>query len=118
MGEYVSVAKTGEIPVGEGRAFTVKGRRIAVFFKDDNYFALNDFCPHMGASLAEGYVDGTGVICPWHAWKFCIQSGDWLDNPKSKVKTESFAVRVEGEEIQILIPDPPERKAVEQSAAS
>lgn len=106
MGSFVSIAKVGDIPAGEGRAFTVEGRRIAVFLKGDSYFAINDFCPHMGASLAEGYLEGNGVICPWHAWKFCVESGTWLDNPKSSVKTETFAVRIAGDDIQVQVPDP------------
>jgi nitrite reductase (NADH) small subunit len=114
MGTFVCVAKVGDIPAQEGRAFSVNGRRIAVFLKDGKYFALNDFCPHMGASLAEGYLDGGGVICPWHAWKFCVESGSWLDNPKSRVKTETFAVRVEGDEIHVLLPDPPEPRATDR----
>jgi nitrite reductase (NADH) small subunit/3-phenylpropionate/trans-cinnamate dioxygenase ferredoxin subunit len=99
--EFVTVAKVGTIPEGEGRAFPVNGRMIAVFLRDGNYFAINDCCPHMGASLASGYVDGTNVICPWHAWSFCITNGLWMDNPRSKVRTETFAVRVVGDEIQV-----------------
>jgi nitrite reductase (NADH) small subunit len=102
--EFVTVANVGDIPSGEGRAFTVQSRRIAVFLKDGSYFAINDFCPHMGASLAEGYLDEQGVLCPWHAWKFCVQTGSWLDNPKSKVATDTYPVRVEGTEIQVGVP--------------
>ncbi len=95
MSEFVTVAKVGEIPVGEGRAFTVNGKRVAVFLKGNTYHAIDDFCPHMGASLAEGYLEADGgVLCPWHAWKFCVETGTWLDNPKSSTKTASFAVKV------------------------
>ena len=69
------------------------------------YSAINDLCPHMGASLAAGYVEDGGVTCPWHAWRFCIKSGTWLDNPNSKTRTESFPVRVVGHEIQVDVPD-------------
>jgi nitrite reductase (NADH) small subunit/3-phenylpropionate/trans-cinnamate dioxygenase ferredoxin subunit len=103
MSEFVTVAKVGEIPHGSGRAYTLHGRRIAVFFQDGAYFALGDTCPHMGASLAEGYVDAAGVVCPWHAWKFCLREGTWLDRPQAKVKTETYAVRVAGDEIQVQI---------------
>jgi nitrite reductase (NADH) small subunit/3-phenylpropionate/trans-cinnamate dioxygenase ferredoxin subunit len=48
-------------------------------------------------------------MCPWHAWRFCVNDGTWLDNPKSKVKTETYEVRVIGDEIQVLVPDPPPR---------
>ena len=109
MSGFVTIAKMREIPVGEGRAYVVNGRRVAVFQKEGAYYAINDTCPHMGASLAEGYLDESGVLCPWHAWKFCIRDGTWLDNPKSKIKTETFEVRIEGDEIQVLVPDPPPR---------
>ena len=99
--DFQTVAKVGAIPEGEGRAFPVNGRMIAVFLRGGTYFAINDCCPHMGASLASGYVDGHDVICPWHAWKFCITDGLWMDNPKSKVRTESFAVRIVDDQIQV-----------------
>ena len=99
--EFQTVAKVGSIPEGEGRAFPLNGRMVAVFLRDGQYFAIDDCCPHMGASLASGYVDGVEVTCPWHAWRFCITDGLWLDNPKSKIRTETFAVRVVGDEIQV-----------------
>ena len=99
--EFQTVAKVGSIPEGEGRAFPLNGRMIAVFLRDGQYFAIDDCCPHMGASLAAGYLDGTEVMCPWHAWRFCVKDGLWLDNPQSKIRTETFAVRVLGDEIQV-----------------
>ncbi len=104
MSEFQTVAHVGDIPEGEGRAFRVGGKMVAVFLTNGEYSAINDLCPHMGASLASGYVENGGVTCPWHAWRFCVKSGIWLDNPNSKTKTESFDVRVEGREIQVLIP--------------
>lgn len=107
--EFQTVAKVGSIPEGEGRAFPVNGQMIAVFLREGEYFAINDCCPHMGASLAAGYLDGTEVICPWHAWRYCVKDGLWLDNPKSKIRTETFAVRVLGNEIQVCpTANPPE----------
>jgi nitrite reductase (NADH) small subunit/3-phenylpropionate/trans-cinnamate dioxygenase ferredoxin subunit len=109
MADFQTVAKVGEIPVGEGRSFPVNGRIVGVFNVDGEYRAINDICPHMGASLSSGPLDGTAVMCPWHAWRFCVNDGTWLDNPKSKVKTETYEVRVIGDEIQVLVPDPPPR---------
>lgn len=105
MAEFQTVAKVGDIPSGEGRAYEVAGRMVAVFFVDGAYRAIYDSCPHMGASLATGYVENGGVTCPWHAWRFCIQSGAWLDNPKSTVRVDPFEVRVVGDEIQVKRPD-------------
>lgn len=101
--EYHTVAQVGDIPPGEGRSYTVAGKMIGLFHIEGAYFAINDFCPHMGASLAAGNVEGDAVYCPWHAWRFCVKDGNWLDNPSGKVKTDCYPVRIAGDEIQIGI---------------
>lgn len=111
MAEFETVARVGEIPEGEGRAYPVNGRMVAVFCLRGEYHAINDSCPHMGASLADGYVEEDAVMCPWHAWRFCVKDGAWLDNPKSKVRTDSYEVRLSGNQIQVLVPDPRPRTA-------
>ncbi len=103
---FETVARVGEIPAGEGRSYPVNGRMVAVFLLNDGYHAIADACPHMGASLAGGWVEGDAVLCPWHAWRFCVKDGTWLDSPKSKVRTDCYEVRVVGEEIQVRVPSP------------
>lgn len=103
---FVAVAKVGTIPEGQGCSFVVSGRQIAIFCRGGEYFATSDFCPHMGAPIADGYVDvDGGVVCPWHAWKFRLSDGCWLDNPKSKTRLECFAVRINGETIEVALPE-------------
>lgn len=101
MSEFVTVAQVGDIPEGEGRSYPVNGRMVGVFLVNGEYFAISDACPHMGASLATGYVEDGAVTCPWHAWRFCVREGTWLDNPNAKVRTDTYTVRVEENEIQI-----------------
>ncbi len=108
MSEFETVAKIGEIPESEGRSFLVNGKMVAVFNSKEEYSAISDTCPHMGISLAGGHVENNQVTCPWHAWRFCTKDRSWLDNPGSKLKVDSYEVRVEGEEIQVLVPDSPE----------
>jgi nitrite reductase (NADH) small subunit/3-phenylpropionate/trans-cinnamate dioxygenase ferredoxin subunit len=97
---FVTVAKVGAIPEGEGRSFQVGDRLVAVFLHKGTYLAIDDLCPHMGASLGAGYLDEEGVVtCPWHAWRFCVRDGKWADNPRLSVDT--FDVRVAGDEIQV-----------------
>jgi len=116
MAEYQTVAKVGDIPEGEGRAYPVDGTFVAVFLVDGEYTAINDVCPHMGASLASGHVEGHGVMCPWHAWRFSVKDGTWLDNPRSELKNTCYPVRVEGDDIQVLVPDPREKNAQDKPA--
>ncbi len=105
MGGFVAVAKVGTVPEGQGRSFVVSGRQIAIFCRGGEYFATSDFCPHMGAPIADGFVDvDGGVVCPWHAWKFRLSDGCWLDNPKSKTRLECFAVRVHEGNVEVAMP--------------
>ena len=103
MTQFKTVAKVGDIPEGEGRAYEYNGRMVAVFLIDGAYQAIDDFCPHMGASLAAGAVEDGSVMCPWHAWCFSLESGEFIENPQMKV--DVFQVRVEGEEIQVSGPE-------------
>jgi nitrite reductase (NADH) small subunit/3-phenylpropionate/trans-cinnamate dioxygenase ferredoxin subunit len=98
--DFVTVAKVGAIPEGEGRSFQVGDRLVAIFQYQGKYLAIDDLCPHMGASLGAGYLDEDGIVtCPWHAWRFCVRDGKWADNPRLAVDT--FEVRVEGDKIQV-----------------
>ncbi|TWT53186.1 3-phenylpropionate/cinnamic acid dioxygenase ferredoxin subunit [Rubripirellula amarantea] len=99
MSDFEVVGKVSEFEDNQGRAVVVDGRMVAVFKKGDQWYAIDDLCPHMGASLAEGYVEDNTVTCPWHAWRFCIKDGTWEDNPR--VKVDSFEVKVEGDDVMV-----------------
>ncbi len=99
MTTFKTVAKVGDIPQGEGRAYELDGRMVAVFLDGKEYKAIDDFCPHMGASLAAGAIEEGMVICPWHAWCFKLEDGEWTDNPAIKVDT--FEILIEGDEIKV-----------------
>ena len=102
MTDFTTVAKVGAIPEGEGAAFPVNGRMVAVFNDQGQYQAIDDFCPHMGASLAGGHLEDGIVVCPWHAWRFKVCDGTWCDNPK--IKIDAFEVRISRDEIQVRVP--------------
>lgn len=99
---FTTVAKVGAIPAGEGASFQLGKRLVAVFNHNGEYLAIDDLCPHMGASLGAGCLDEEGVVtCPWHAWRFDAKNGQWADNPRLSIDT--FEVRVEGDEIQVRV---------------
>lgn len=97
--EFVKVGTIHDVPEGEGRAFDVNGRSVAVFNIDGQFHAIEDQCPHMGAALSAGFVEDCVVSCPWHAWRFDVRDGTWCDN--RRVKIDAFETRVEGEDLLI-----------------
>ena len=101
--DFVTVAKVGAIAEGRGMTYTIGERLVAVFLSDGEYYAIDDLCPHMGASLGAGEVCDGVVTCPWHAWRFRVADGAWADNPR--VKIDRHEVRVAGDEIQVRVFD-------------
>jgi len=99
---FVTVCKVGELDEGQGKAFPVGRRMVAVFLRENQYIAVDDFCPHQGASLAEGYLADGCVACPWHHWQFSLDDGTWVDNPKIAIDT--FSVRVMDGKVQVQVP--------------
>jgi nitrite reductase (NADH) small subunit/3-phenylpropionate/trans-cinnamate dioxygenase ferredoxin subunit len=103
MAEFQTVCRASEVPEGEGKTVQVKGRLIALFCVGGQMHAIDDVCPHMGASLSGGYVENGIVTCPWHAWRFRLADGAWADNPR--IKIGCYPVRVQDDEVQVQVED-------------
>ena len=101
MAEFRVVCRVGDLPEGSSKTVEVGNQLIALFYRDGQYYAIDDVCPHMGASLSGGEVANGIVTCPWHAWRFRLADGAWADNPR--IKIGCYPVRVVGEEIQIAV---------------
>src|SRR5690349_23804215 len=64
----------------EGRLLTKVGTLpVVVFWHDDNAFAIEDRCPHLGFPLHQGTVEAGLVTCHWHHARFDLVSGCTLD---------------------------------------
>ena len=100
MSDWITVAKTGDIPPGGFRTVDVDGANIAVFNVGGEYFAIEDVCTHDGGQLTGGTVEGDQVECPRHGARFCIRTGAALTAPAYE-PTVKFPVRIEHGEVQV-----------------
>jgi nitrite reductase/ring-hydroxylating ferredoxin subunit len=101
MGNYVKVARVGEIPPGTGRPYEVQGRPVALFNVGGTFHAVDGLCPHQGGPLGEGMLEGSVVMCPWHFWQFDVVLGHAPDLPEAVIR--KYPVRVEGDDILVEI---------------
>ena len=69
------IGNVADVPMLEGRAVTVDGRRIAVFRTPDGFRAVDGTCPHRGGPLADGLVTDSCVTCPLHNRRFDLRTG-------------------------------------------
>lgn len=83
----------------------VNGFDVAVFRHGEQVFALEDRCPHSGASLCVGSVDGGHVRCPAHGLRFRLSDGLMAGSAPNSHATSlgvrTFDVRIQDEALQL-----------------
>ncbi|MUL78482.1 Rieske 2Fe-2S domain-containing protein [Mycolicibacterium sp. CBMA 226] len=73
----LSLGSVDDIPVGEGRAYSVGGCEVAVYrLRDGSLRALSATCPHRGGPLADGLIDDDVVVCPLHGHTYDLATGE------------------------------------------
>lgn len=75
MGTFIEAAREGDVADGVMKEVTVEGRKILLASVGGRYYAAEGHCPHMGANLANGTLEGTVVTCPRHGSQFDLADG-------------------------------------------
>jgi nitrite reductase (NADH) small subunit/3-phenylpropionate/trans-cinnamate dioxygenase ferredoxin subunit len=116
VGDFVKVGTAGDFREGRGVAVRVNGKKVAVFRVGGELRAIQDSCPHMGASLADGRVEGGRVTCHWHGWRFDLTSGQGDQRSKQWLCARVYEVKVDGDDVFVRRPadDPPEQPRDEE----
>ncbi len=87
------------------RVFKRQSRQIALFRVGDEYFAIDNRCPHEGYPLAEGTVDDACVLtCNWHNWKFRLRDGECVLGGDH---VRAYDVRSDDGYLWVNLSDPP-----------
>jgi nitrite reductase/ring-hydroxylating ferredoxin subunit len=106
----IVVSRLDEFPPGERRIVQAGRRTIGVFRIGDNFYAMNNYCPHMGGPLCEGrtkpWLNSTApgefvldeqealVACPWHGWEYDLATGQSFLGP-GEPPARAYEVSVE-----------------------
>jgi 3-phenylpropionate/trans-cinnamate dioxygenase ferredoxin component len=75
MTRQVEVGIAGEIAGGQRKLVFVEGRGVVLFNIEGTFHAIDAACPHNGASLASGRLDGCVLSCPAHGLRFDVRTG-------------------------------------------
>ena len=105
--EYVKAALTTELAAGSKKKVMIGNKAILLANIDGAYYAIDNTCPHLGGSLADGKLEGSHIVCPRHGSIFDVKTGKALNGGKlvfihfTVKDTTSFPVKVEGMDIFI-----------------
>ena len=116
MSKFVEVGKKGELAQGTMKEVTAEGRNMLLARVGDKYYAVDNICPHMGAKLSAGKLEGTVVTCPRHGSQFDLSDGRvvrWTSFPglisavakviKKPRPVKTYAVKLEGDKVLLEI---------------
>jgi nitrite reductase (NADH) small subunit len=99
--EFVTVARVGDIPSGQGRQVTIEDRWVGLFNLNGQYHAVDNVCLHRGGPLSDGPITGCIVTCPWHGWQYDVTTGMLVQDPA--VGVTRHETRVAGDEVQVRL---------------
>ncbi|RME70705.1 MAG: Rieske (2Fe-2S) protein [Planctomycetota bacterium] len=78
-GSWRRVLRSEALPEGAGRGVQVfdgtRALELALFRTGAGLFAIENVCPHQGAPLHDGRLEGTLLRCRWHGWPFDLRTG-------------------------------------------
>ena len=75
MSRQVPVGTVDELAPGQRKLAFVEGRSIVLFNIDGALHAIDNSCPHNGASLANSRLEGCMLRCPAHGLRFDVTTG-------------------------------------------
>jgi nitrite reductase/ring-hydroxylating ferredoxin subunit len=98
----VKVGKAGELKENTGKEIKVGDKRIAVFYANGRYYAIDALCRHQDGSLAPGKVEGEIVECPLHSWHYNIRTGQLLDYVDG-VKLSTYEIKTIDDQLYLEV---------------
>ena len=73
--QRVALCAAADVGPDAPRRVVLGNEAYAVFNLDGQFYATQDQCTHGPGSLAEGFVMGTEIECPFHQGRFDIRTG-------------------------------------------
>lgn len=97
---FVRVASVGDVAVGQGMLLDVGGVTVALFNAGGGRFhATSPLCPHEDGPLAEGWLEGGAIVCPWHGFDFELATGRCKIDKGIAITV--YPVRVVGDDVEV-----------------
>ncbi|MEX8195419.1 Rieske (2Fe-2S) protein [Comamonas guangdongensis] len=79
----IAAGPAEDLPPGSRKlVFVPGGETVLLLNVEGEFYALENSCPHAGASIASGPCQAHEIACPAHGLKFNIKSGQCTASPR------------------------------------
>jgi nitrite reductase (NADH) small subunit len=100
---FTRVARAADIQPGRGMLVETDGLVLAVFNGGaGRFYACGAICPHEDGPLADGWIEGDAVVCPWHGFDFDLATGACRVDPDLAVPV--YSARLAGDAVEVDLP--------------
>src|SRR5271165_6826584 len=79
---FLRVADLSELKGAGPFALSANGVDVVAARSGGAWRAFAGRCPHQGALLGEGELDGDALVCRNHRWRFALDSGRRIGGPE------------------------------------
>ena len=91
------IAANAQIAEGRVSTISVNNKKICIAHTHEGFFAVQDKCPHNGASLGNGFCTAQGsIVCPVHRYSFDLKTGRATSGGGDAARTYPLEVREDG----------------------
>ena len=97
MSATVRVCGVDELPLEGAKLVSLQGREIALINHQQRFYAIENYCPHIGGPLGLGQVKNGIITCPWHRFRFDLRTGRSVTNPAMSARM--CAVVIDGKNL-------------------
>ncbi|NUX53073.1 Rieske (2Fe-2S) protein [Paraburkholderia youngii] len=116
MSRRIVVGGAGELAPGHRKLAFIDGRSIVLFNIAGTLHAIDNTCPHNGAALSSGQLEGCMLRCPAHGLRFDVRTGCMAGTGGLSVTT--FPVEIMNSKVVVSLDEPNATPSHERDATT
>ncbi len=98
---WIDVVALADLPHDAVAEFKVGQRSVLLSRQSDRVSCIDNSCAHLGMPLEMGEVHEGVITCPYHGFRYLLETGECLTAPEVQLKVH--AVRVLADRVQVRL---------------
>src|SRR6267142_1169006 len=86
MNQLVRICPAAEVPSEGAKLITLDQQELAIIAHGGKFYAVENRCPHKGGPLGLGQLRNGILTCPWHRFRFELETGKSVTNPAMRAR--------------------------------
>jgi len=82
------------------QCINVEENSLLLIYQSNQFYLLDNLCPHKGEALCEGQLTDDVIECPWHKARFDIKTGSGLSALAGN-GVKSWPLTIEGAQLSV-----------------